>query len=159
MDIRTGRETLVASGHTTHSEGPVPATSAHDACITGCRSDGIGRRLVSVQAIPVGTPLLDVAAHVINAQFVGCLGSHGMGYIIGVALVPAYLFKVITARIHIAPAPVSSTGGKLPLGFGDQAEGLTRLLIELGAERHAVGIGHRCSSPRASPREQGSPMA
>ena len=72
--------------HATVPRAAAPTTAPGHAVRAGSRASGVGLRGAAVIAFPVIAPLPHVAAHVIDVQLVGLLGSHIMGFIASVEL-------------------------------------------------------------------------
>lgn len=144
---------VVAIGHAAHVVADAAtATTQHAAfhARVGAGRIHSGRVLVVIAAIPVVAPFPHVAAHVVEPQLVGCLGGHVLRAITGVALaiavagvvIPGHVVEVVAAGELVALALVATSGRKLPLGLGGQAEGSTRELVELGDELLALVPAH-----------------
>ena len=102
----------------------VPAATTKNAVLTLRRSGWIGLRTVSiiVRIIPIVAPLPYVAAHVIQAKFVGFLGLDRVGRSAAITTIPRYFVGIVAAAVLIAFALVATASSILPFGFGGQAE-------------------------------------
>lgn len=97
------------------------APTVHAVCPT--RSTGrIGMRTAAIFAIPVLAPFPDIAAHVVDAKFIGLLCAYGMCLAAAISIIPCYRPDIVAATVFIPSAPVASTGSILPLCLGGQAE-------------------------------------
>ena len=98
MGALEGDITLVTLGGTAHPECLIPATTTQDALVVGvrCRPRGIDLRSIGIQAIPVASPLINIASHIVDGQLVGKRGPDRMGSVATMALVPSHLINVVT---------------------------------------------------------------
>ena len=84
-------------------------------------------------------PFIYTAAHVIYANFVWFKRSNGsvVGFV-----VPSHLVYIVATCIDVSSGVISCAGSILPFGFGRQAEGETRELIEFGNHPLAIVPRH-----------------
>ena len=111
----------------------VPAATTDHAVRARCRSGWVGRwrAAVIILSIPVLTPLIHIAAHVIDAKLVGLLGGDFVSRFAAVAFIPCNIVKSVAAAVLVALALASTTGCVLPLRLGGQAEVLTSQRVQL----------------------------
>lgn len=82
-------------------------------------ADRIDLCILGVVITIILAPLNHVAIHVVQSQFVRCLGGHYLGAIIrDVIQVPCHIIDVVAAGIGIALTAVAAPSRVLPLGFG-----------------------------------------
>lgn len=102
----------------------VPAAAAHHAhlfvspgypggAVPGCAD------IITIKTI--FHPFPGVAAHIVQAQFVGFFLAHHGGAHDAASPVPAYFIQVVAAGIPVTPALQATPGRILPLGFRGQA--------------------------------------
>ena len=99
-----------------------PATAAVPTVRPTVRPCRIGLRVTAITASPILAPFPHVARHIVEAQFIGMLGLHGMGLVTAVAVIPRHVVNVAATAVLGVAALVASAGGELPLGFCRQAE-------------------------------------
>ena len=79
------------------------------------RAGRVGLRAAAVRAIPVRAPLPHIAAHVVDAELVGRLCAHLVGFAAAVAIIPSHLAQVVAAAEDIASRLGAAAGGVFPL--------------------------------------------
>ena len=94
----------------------------------------LGRDGVIVGIVPVAAPLVDVVAHIIEAEIVGRVLGHGLGSGLPARGVVGDRLRRIVALIVVDPGKIAlleiGAGGALPLGFGWKTVGTGGLLCE-----------------------------
>ena len=85
-------------------------------------ADRIGLTFATVCSVPVVAPFFHVAAHVVDAEFVGQLGCHRAWLSIGIVFVPSHIVYVVSAAIQASYTFVATFGSIFPLGLGRQTE-------------------------------------
>ena len=132
---RVGR---VAIHHAAVLLASIPAAATHRASGAGIGTCRVFTRAPSVVGIPVPCPFQHIAAHVIQAQLVGRLGSHGLRAIAlsarhlrrDVVPIPCHRVDAAATGIGVVMTAVAATRGKFPLCLGGQAEVSARHLIQ-----------------------------
>ena len=74
-------------------------SAAHDPPIAGLWTLGVGLSTRLVRLLPVRAPLIDIAGHVVEAQFVGTLGTHGVQLVPTIVFPPSHGVDVIAATV------------------------------------------------------------
>ena len=97
--------------------------------------------VAAVIAIPVLTPFIGVARHVVDAEFVGLFGLHGMR-LVADAIVPCHVINTAAAAVLRVTALVAAAGGEFPFRFGGKAEAFARECVQLADEGLAVVPGN-----------------
>jgi hypothetical protein len=90
-------------------------------------------RSVCVNAVPVRTPFINIARHIIYIQLVPFLGLDIVraiiravfAFIVSIHTVPSHCVYVVAAAILIARAFLAATCGELPLRLCGQCEPIT----------------------------------
>ena len=122
-DVATARRVEVATKrHAAVPRAEVPATTTVHAVRPTIGTGGIGLRCACVITIPIITPFVHVAGHIVDAQLVGRLGGNGVGLVGTVIIIPSHVGEGVATAVFIAPVVVASSGGKLPFSLGGQAE-------------------------------------
>ena len=85
----------------------------------------------TVAAVPVLTPLPNVAAHIVDSKFIWCLCTNLMGLASTIVNVPSHITDIVASAVLVSPALVSTSCSVFPLCFGRKPEILTCFLIEL----------------------------
>ena len=111
--------------------GAAPTAAAKDA--VRALSGDLGIRLCDsrVSGVPIIAPFPHVAAHVMEAQFVGFFLARELGLD---AVIPSNFVRVITSSIQVAFALNAATSSKLPLRFRWQAIRFARQRVEFRNE-------------------------
>ena len=120
----------------------VIAASALHAPFPTTGTSRVGLGVAAVIAIPVLAPFLDVARHVVDAEFVGLFGLHGMRLASAVAVVPCHVIDVAAAAELRVTALVAAAGSEFPFRFGGKAEVFARECVQLADEGLAVVPGN-----------------
>ena len=124
---------VVAMGYAHVPTVAAPAATTMNATLTPRRSGWIGLRIALRVSFPIVAPLIYVAAHVIQAKFVGFLGLDRVGLVATIIIVPRYFVGIVAAAIliYIVFAILTSSCCILPLGFGRKSELLSSQSVQL----------------------------
>jgi hypothetical protein len=96
---------------------------------------------ILVKSMPIRTPLLHIAVHVIEAEAIRLLLPHGMRLATAVLLVPTILLQEAVRGLVLSvreERPASRSTGILPFRLCGQANALPPPLRELVAELHRI---------------------
>jgi hypothetical protein len=93
-DVGTG---VGASRNATEDCVAAPAAAASHAV----RDLGIRLRRGKVLAIPILTPLIYVATHVMNTKFIRFFRTCRMSFVAGIVPIPGYLVNIITVTVFV----------------------------------------------------------
>ena len=91
---------------------------------------GINLRSVGVITPIILTPLPDIAAHIVDTQFIRRLGSNRVRRIVALVIVPSDIINTVAATIQIAFAFNAALCGKFPLSLCRQAKIFAGNLVE-----------------------------
>ena len=128
-----------AIGEPTVARTAIVATATQDTFKTTVRTDRVGDGRGRIVAVPIGTPLPDVARHVVETELIGGVLGDRMGLIVAIAIVPSDIVDVVRTGILVAFGEVTTTGSKFPFSLcreGERAIGDDR--VELLDERLTV---------------------
>ena len=106
----------------------VVAATNHTGISRG-RACGICLVLGTIRIRPVKAPLSNIAAHIVDTEFVGLLGGHGTWRVIIRQIIPCHIVSIVAAAIEIALGLVATLGCILPFCLGGQAELLAAKLV------------------------------
>ena len=117
----------VAKGYAHVPNAVAPAATTKNAAPTLRRSGWIDLRIALIASIPIVAPLIYVAAHVIQAEFVGFLGLDRVGSYAAITSAPRYFVGIVATAvlIYIVLTILTSSCCILPLGFGRKSEFLS----------------------------------
>ena len=121
----------VAKGYAHAPIVVVPAATTNNAVHTLRWSGWIGLRIALIVSIPIVAPLPYVAAHVIQAKFVGFLGLDWVGLAAAIITIPRYFVGIVAAAVPISSTILASSCCILPFGFGRKSKLLSRQSIQL----------------------------
>lgn len=136
-----GRDAVPVRGAAAPQTADTAATAVHAVRPTDCASR-IGLGVAAVTAIPVLTPFPNVARHVVDAEFVGLFGFHGVRLAEAVARVPCHVVDTAASAVLCVAALVAAAGSKFPFRFGGEAEAFAREGVQTADEGLAVVPRH-----------------
>ncbi len=102
------------------------------------RSSRVGLCGGRIITLPIRAQFPNVAAHVIDAQFIWGFGLDGVRGGGRIGKIPSYIVKPIAAAIQSSLSLIAASGGIFPLRFCGQAEGLVSQFVELSDKGLAV---------------------
>ena len=114
----------VAISNATERGIVAPTTAAQHTARAICWSQRIFSRaiFVIVTTIPILTPFQNIAAHIIQIQFVGLFLFHGVGFIATVTIIPSHPVYCIATSEIVTLALLSASCSVFPLRFGGEAK-------------------------------------
>lgn len=110
---------LIPSGIKTTIEG-IYSFNLNEVCtsVLGYKEDGT----IELPGEPILTPFPDIAAHVEDTQFIGCLDPDIIGAHVAVVIIPRYLRQIVAAGITGVGTFQTATRGVLPLRLARQGK-------------------------------------
>lgn len=121
---------VVPKRHPTVLRIVVPTTSTKHAVRACRRPRRVSLTTATVIAVPVRTPLPNIAAHIIYSNFIWCLCPNRFGTrIISCVIVPSNIINTVATAVFVAPTLIPASCRILPFSLCRQSEVLASLLV------------------------------